>query len=75
VNQTDLVLKTGDGRIGVLGFGYNTLFTKEEEEAIVETTEQRERRDAEKQYRETLGRALQSQADEVRFMRGLGLMG
>lgn len=73
VNQSDLILKTGDGRIGVLGFGHKTLYAREEEEAIVETTEERVRRDAEKQYRETLGRALQSQADEVRFMRGLGM--
>jgi hypothetical protein len=73
VNQTDLVLKTGDGRIGVLGFGHKTLYSREEEETVVETTEERVRRDAEKQYRETLGRALQSQADEVRFMRGLGM--
>ncbi|KAI5270488.1 hypothetical protein E4T47_06119 [Aureobasidium subglaciale] len=72
MNQSDLVLKTGDGRIGVLGFGHDTLYTREEEEAVVETTEERAKRDAEKQYRETLGRALQSQADEVRFMRGLG---
>ncbi|KAI5198820.1 hypothetical protein E4T39_06569 [Aureobasidium subglaciale] len=71
-NQSDLVLKTGDGRIGVLGFGHDTLYTREEEEAVLETTEERVQRDAEKQYRETLGRALQSQADEVRFMRGLG---
>lgn len=73
VNQSDLILKTGDGRIGVLGYGHKTLYAGEEEEAIVETTEERVRRDAEKQYRETLGRALQSQADEVRFMRGLGM--
>jgi hypothetical protein len=73
VNQSDLVLKTGDGRIGVLGFGHETLYSREEEEIVVETTEERVRRDAEKQYRETLGRALQSQADEVRFMRGLGM--
>lgn len=73
VNQSDLILKTGDGRIGVLGYGHKTLYAGEEEEVIVETTEERVRRDAEKQYRETLGRALQSQADEVRFMRGLGM--
>jgi hypothetical protein len=73
VNQSDLVLKTGDGRIGVLGFGHKTLYSREEEEIVVETTEERVRKDAEKQYRETLGRALQSQADEVRFMRGLGM--
>jgi hypothetical protein len=73
VNQTDLVLKTGDGRIGILGFGHKTLYSREEEDIVVETTEERVRRDAEKQYRETLGRALQSQADEVRFMRGLGM--
>ncbi|KAI5242081.1 hypothetical protein E4T42_07809 [Aureobasidium subglaciale] len=71
-NQSDLVLKTGDGRLGVLGFGHDTLYTREEEEGVIETTEERAKRDAEKQYRETLGRALQSQADEVRFMRGLG---
>jgi hypothetical protein len=73
VNQTDLVLKTGDGRIGILGFGHKTLYSREEEDIVVETTEERVRRDAEKQYRETLGRALQSQADEVRFMRDLGM--
>ncbi|KAH0256399.1 hypothetical protein KCU91_g16944, partial [Aureobasidium melanogenum] len=73
VNQSDLMLKTGDGRIGVLGYGHKTLYAGEEEEAVMETTEERVRRDAEKQYRETLGRALQSQADEVRFMRGLGM--
>jgi hypothetical protein len=73
VNQTNLVLKTGDGRIGILGFGHKTLYSREEEDIVVETTEERVRRDAEKQYRETLGRALQSQADEVRFMRGLGM--
>lgn len=73
VNQTDLVLKTGDGRIGILGFGHKTLYSREEEHIVVETTEERVRKDAEKQYRETLGRALQSQADEVRFMRGLGM--
>jgi hypothetical protein len=72
VNQADLILKTGDGRIGVLGFGHKTLYCKEEEESVVETTAERVRKDAEKQYRETLRRALQSQADEVRFMRGLG---
>jgi hypothetical protein len=73
VNQSDLVVKTGDGRIGVLGFSHKTLYSREQEEIVVETTEERVRRDAEKQYRETLGRALQSQADEVRFMRGLGM--
>lgn len=74
-NQSDLVLKTGDGRVGILGFGHDTLYVGEEEEdAVVETTEQRERRDAEKQYQETLMRALQRQADEVRFMRGLGMI-
>jgi len=73
VNQTDLILKTGDGRIGVLGFGHKTLYSREEEDIVAETTEERVRKDAEKQYRETLGRALQSQADEVRFMRGLGM--
>jgi hypothetical protein len=73
VNQSDLVVKTGDGRIGVLGFGHKTLYSREVEDIVVETTEERVRRDAEKQYRETLGRALQSQADEVRFMRGLGM--
>jgi hypothetical protein len=73
VNQTDMILKTGDGRIGVLGFGHKTLYSREEEDIVVETTEERVRRDAEKQYRETLGRALQRQADEVRFMRGLGM--
>jgi len=72
VNQSDLLLKTGDGRIGILGFGDESLYAGEEIEVIVESVETRARKDAEKQYQQTLRRALQRQADEVRFVRGLG---
>lgn len=69
----DLLLWTGDGRLGVLGFGYECPIAAEEFQAEAKNAEQRALEDAERQYSGTLRRALQSSADEARFMRGLGL--
>jgi hypothetical protein len=79
VNQSNLLIWTGDGAIGVLGFGYsNPLGEGEEEwhdavEAQAEHAEQRAREDAERQYSMAMRRALERNADEVRFVRGLGM--
>lgn len=71
--QSDLLLKTGDGRIGILGFGHESRYGLEELETQAESVEERAKRDAEKQYQERLRRALENQANEVRFVRGLGM--
>lgn len=78
INQSDLLLWTGDGAIGVLGFGHGNHLGEEEEwhdavEAQAEHAEQRAREDAERQYGMAMRRALERNADEVRFVRGLGM--
>ncbi|GAB7355163.1 hypothetical protein MBLNU459_g5731t1 [Dothideomycetes sp. NU459] len=68
-----LLLKTGDGRVGILGFGHASLYGREQLETKAESVEESARRDAEKQYQDRLRRALVNQANEVRFVRGLGM--
>ncbi|KAI7367398.1 hypothetical protein KC354_g3467 [Hortaea werneckii] len=87
-----LLLWTGDGRLGILGYGpHNPLRPRpttggnedpessqlEREEALgvsaAEAVEQRAREDAERQYGMAMRRALERNADEVRFVRGLGM--
>ena len=78
VNQSNLLLWTGDGQIGVLEFGHHEIPSKDDIEnarhSIIETTEQRARGDAERQYDMAMRRALERNADEVRFVRGLGMV-
>ena len=71
--SNDLLLWTGDGRIGVLAFGHTDPIKNEELVEKVKSAEERALEDAERQYNGTLRRALEGQADEARFMRGLGL--
>ena len=78
INQSNLLLWTGDGAIGVLGFGYSNPLGEEDEwhdavEAQAETAELKAREDAERQYGMAMRRALERNADEVRFVRGLGM--
>ncbi|TKA80686.1 hypothetical protein B0A55_03682 [Friedmanniomyces simplex] len=81
VSQSNLLLWTGDGRLGVLGFGPgNPLGEDQWREKIAvgveaESTEERAKGDAERQYGMAMRRALERNADEVRFVRGLGMMG
>ena len=77
VNQSNLLLWTGDGRLGMLGFGHNSPLGEDDWqdalEAQAESTEQRAKQDAERQYGMAMRRALERNADEVRFVRGLGM--
>ncbi|CAK3752063.1 hypothetical protein DOTSEDRAFT_70502 [Lecanosticta acicola] len=77
VNQNNLLLWTGDGRVGILGFGHsNPLGDEQWHDALEEqalTAEQRAGEDAERQYGMAMRRALERNADEVRFVRGLGM--
>jgi len=71
--SNDLLMWTGDGRIGLLGFGYTDPVKNDEIMEKAKSAEERALEDAERQYAGTLRRALEGQADEARFMRGLGL--
>ena len=78
VNQSNILLWTGDGALGVLGFGYSNPLGESDDwhdavEAQAESAEQRAREDAERQYGMAMRRALERNADEVRFIRGLGM--
>ena len=77
LSQDNLLLWTGDGRIGALGFGPgNPLGEDDWQDALEEqakSTEERAREDAERQYGMAMRRALERNADEVRFVRGLGM--
>ena len=86
---SNLLLWTGDGRIGVLGYGphdpvrpprtkIEDLESSQEDREetrgnSAEAVEQRAREDAERQYGMAMRRALERNADEVRFVRGLGM--
>lgn len=73
LNKDDLVVWTGDGRVGLLGFGTRPLFDQGDFEERVESAEEAARRAREREYGRTMRRALERQAADVRFVRGLGL--
>lgn len=77
VLTANLLLWTGDGYLGVLGFGHRGPLAEEAGLDAVESpapsAEARAREDAERQYGMAMRRALERNADEVRFVRGLGM--
>lgn len=73
VNEDDLVLWTGE-KIGLLSFSSRPGFTADSFENTGKKTPEEVRREIEERtYSETMGRALEANANEVRWMRGLGL--
>jgi hypothetical protein len=65
-------LWTGE-KIGLLGFSSKPDFTAETfEETGPKTPEEARRENEERIYSETMGRALEANANEVRWLRGLG---
>ncbi|KAH7391316.1 hypothetical protein BKA64DRAFT_100100 [Cadophora sp. MPI-SDFR-AT-0126] len=73
VNEDDLVLWTGE-KIGLLSFSSKPGFSADSFEDTGKKTPEEVRMEIEeKTYSETMGRALEANANEVRWMRGLGL--
>jgi hypothetical protein len=72
VNAGNLVLWTGE-KIGLLAFSKNPAFGPESFEEIARTAEEAQREREERVYAKTMRRALEHQANEVRYVRGLGL--
>lgn len=68
IAQNALLVWTGEGRIGAINFDVNRKANQDEEPDFedIATTRQRE-------YDESIRRALEHQADEARYVRGLGL--
>ena len=73
VNQSDLVLKTADGRIGILGFGSESWYAMGDVEEVVETFEEKVHRDRETSYTESMGRLLDMHADEAMLLKLRGM--
>lgn len=72
VNTADLLIWTGDGRIGLLGFGHSCPIQAEVLEEKARSAEEMALEDAERQLEGTLRRALVRQANEARIMQRLG---
>jgi hypothetical protein len=78
INSSDLLMWTGDGRLGLLGFGHEdplgSRIWHDAVETQVQSVEEKAKEDAARQFRLAMRRALERNADEVRFVRGLGMM-
>jgi hypothetical protein len=72
VDDDNLIVWTGDGRLGLLGFGKEKWLLSDVEDEALEF-EERSRRREEREYAGMMGRALRRQADELNFVRGFGL--
>lgn len=68
VAQDRLLLWTGEGRIGILGFGAKAGDDRAGGDVVEDATVREER-----EYGESMRRALEHQANEARYVRGLGL--
>lgn len=74
LHEDNLIVWTGDGRLGMLGFGQHSGWDKELWEERAELAgEEYARMEAERAQGIRMRQALQWQADEARFMQGMGL--
>lgn len=71
-NQGELVLWTGE-KIGLLKFSSKPGFTADSFEDVAKTAEEAHQEREEEIYSATMRRALENQANEVRYVRGLGI--
>ena len=72
VARDELLVWTGE-KIGLLGFRSKSAFGIEDWEEKAKSVEERTRTREENVYQRTMRRVLEKQADEVRFLPGLGL--
>lgn len=71
LGQDNLILWTGDGRLGLLGFGQPA--EEEWQDAVAEWGEEAAERGREREYGARMREALEMQAREMRWLRGYGL--
>ncbi|QSZ37546.1 hypothetical protein DSL72_008644 [Monilinia vaccinii-corymbosi] len=72
VNENDLVLWTGE-KLGLLSFSSKPSFTADSFDETPKTAEEVLLEEEERTHAATMRRALEMQANEVRYVRGLGL--
>lgn len=73
LGEDNLLIWTGDGRVGVVGFGHEPLWRGEEFEEAAEREREEVKGREERAYGRMMRRALERQAHEARWIRGLGL--
>ncbi|KAF2677580.1 hypothetical protein K458DRAFT_319365 [Lentithecium fluviatile CBS 122367] len=73
LGQDNIVVWTGGGRLGMVGFGRDNAFDVDQLDGLVEEAETRELRTKERQYGAEMRKALEHQARELRWLRGYGL--
>ena len=73
LGQDNLVIWTGDGRLGIVGFGHEPVFNVDGLDERAQTAHEMEQLRKERVYGRELRRALERQAAELRWMRGYGL--
>lgn len=72
LTEDNLVIWTGEGKLGLLGFGIQKWDWSNLEEQALEYDEIK-RRNEEREYAGMIGRALRRQQDELNFIRNFGL--
>lgn len=72
-NRDDLLIWTGDGRLGLVGFRGRSAFENSDAEATGGEDEQSASDEQQRLFEARMRRALERQADDIRFVRGLGL--
>ncbi|KAH7138409.1 hypothetical protein B0J11DRAFT_14668 [Dendryphion nanum] len=70
LGEDNLVVWTGDGRLGMVGFGHEVFNSDGLDGVVEEVKEEEERR---KEYGAEMRKALEMQARELRWLRGYGL--
>jgi hypothetical protein len=74
LGTNDLVIWTGDGKLGMVGFGRNELFDGDAfEDALEHQGADMGEKVREREYGAEMRKALEQQAREVRWLRGYGL--
>ncbi|KAF2107623.1 hypothetical protein BDV96DRAFT_589103 [Lophiotrema nucula] len=73
LGEDNLIIWTGDGKLGMVGFGHSPTFDVSKLDGVAEEKEVEEQRQRERDYGAEMRRALEQQARELRWLRGYGL--
>jgi len=71
----DLIVWTGDGRLGIVNHGHDPSLSSDEVVEDAVSDEESSKIREERQYGLTMRKALEQHANEARFVRGLGFIG
>jgi hypothetical protein len=73
LGQDNLIIWTGDGKLGMVGFGHEPAFDVNMLEGMAEEELVKEQRAKEREYGAEMRKALEHQARELKWLQGYGL--